>query len=99
MEEWKSRFQKNTLSQGKDYFERERVFELEETEGTYTASVVERKRYDVRITGYGEQEGLRMYCGCPHAKSGSCCKHMAAVLYAIEALNGENHSLANAVLK
>ncbi len=93
MEEWKSRFQKNTLSQGKDYFERERVFELEETEGTYTASVVERKRYDVRITGYGEQEGLRMYCGCPHAKSGSCCKHMAAVLYAIDDWNEQKNKM------
>ncbi len=84
MEDWKSRFQKNTLRQGKDYFERGRVIELEETEGIYSAAVVERKRYNVRIMGYGEAEGLRMNCGCPHAKGGSCCKHMAAVLYAVD---------------
>ena len=84
MENWMNRFQKNTLLLGKEYFERGRVFELEETEGTFTAGVVERRRFEVKITGYGNLETCRMYCSCPHAKSGSNCKHMAAVLYAIE---------------
>ena len=25
-----------------------------------------------------------MFCDCPYAAEGECCKHMAAVLYAIE---------------
>ena len=42
MEKWMDKFQKNTLLLGKEYFDRGRVFELEETDGIYTASVVER---------------------------------------------------------
>ena len=78
------RFQKNTLLLGKEYFDRGRVMELEEADGVYTAAVVERRRYEVRITGYENPESCRMNCSCPHAKSGSCCKHMAAGLYAIK---------------
>ena len=84
MEKWMDRFQKNTLLLGKEYFDRGRVMELEEADGVYTAAVVERRRYEVRITGYENPESCRMNCSCPHAKSGSCCKHMAAVLYAIK---------------
>lgn len=84
MEKWMDRFQKNTLVLGKEYFDRGRVMELEETGGVYTAAVVERRRYEVRISGYENPESCRMNCSCPHAKSGSRCKHMAAVLYAIE---------------
>ncbi len=93
MKEWKSRFQKNTLRQGEEYYKRDRVFELEEHEGTYTAAVVERDRYNVRITEYEEKDGYRMTCSCPHAKSGSCCKHMAAVLYAIEEYEEQKKSM------
>lgn len=78
------RFQKNTLLLGKEYFDRGRVMELEEKDGVFTAAVVERRRYEVRVNGYGNPETCRMNCSCPHAKSGSCCKHMAAVLYAID---------------
>ena len=56
MEKWMDKFQKNTLLLGKEYFDRGRVFELEETDGIYTASVVERQRREVRITGYENPE-------------------------------------------
>ncbi len=94
MEKWMDKFQKNTLLLGKEYFDRGRVFELEETDGIYTASVVERQRREVRITGYGNPETCRMYCNCPHAKSGSYCKHMAAVMYAIEEFEEQKERFA-----
>ncbi len=94
MEKWMDKFQKNTLLLGKEYFDRGRVFELEETDGIYTASVVERQRREVRITGYGNPETCRMYCTCPHAKSGSYCKHMAAVMYAIEEFEEQKEKYA-----
>ena len=49
MKEWKTIFHKNILSQGKDYYERGRVFDLKEKQGVYTATVIERKTYAVRI--------------------------------------------------
>ncbi len=84
MKEWKSRFQKNTLRQGEEYFNRGRVFELMKQDNTYSAAVVERDRYIVRVTECEGKDGYRMSCSCPHAKSGRCCKHMAAAMYAIE---------------
>lgn len=92
MENWMDKFQKNTLALGKDYFDRGRVMELEEKDGTYTAAVVERKRYVVRVSGYEDPKTCRMYCGCPHAKSGSRCKHMAAAMYAIEDFEEQKES-------
>ncbi|MCI8939937.1 MAG: DEAD/DEAH box helicase family protein [Dorea sp.] len=92
MKEWRTQFHKNILAQGKDYYERGRVSFLQEKEGVYTATVIERKNYAVRIIARN-QSSYKMSCKCPLAKGGGNCRHMAAVLYAIEALNEENHSM------
>ncbi len=84
MKEWKTIFHKNILSQGKDYYERGRVFDLKEKQGIYTATVIERKNYAVRIIAR-DNGSYNMSCKCPFAKGGGNCRHMAAVLYAIEA--------------
>ncbi len=84
MKEWKTIFHKNILSQGKDYYERGRVFDLKEKQGVYTATVIERKTYAVRIIAR-DNGSYNMNCKCPFAKGGGNCRHMAAVLYAIEA--------------
>lgn len=83
MKEWKTIFHKNILSQGRDYYERGRVFELKEKQGVYTATVIERKTYTVRIISRAGAS-YSMSCKCPFAKGGGNCRHMAAVLFAIE---------------
>ncbi len=84
MKEWKTIFHKNILAQGKEYYERGRVFELKEKQGVYTATVVERKTYAVRIIAK-DNGSYKVRCKCPFAKGGGNCRHMAAVLYAVEA--------------
>ena len=96
MREWKTQFHKNILSQGKEYYERGRVFELQEKEGVYTATVIERKTYAVRIIAR-DNVSYNMSCRCPLAKGGGNCRHMAAVLYAIEAQEEAGEVAGNTV--
>ena len=98
MKEWRVQFHKNILSQGKEYYERGRVFELQEKEGVYTATVIERKNYDVRIIARADAP-YNMSCRCPLAKGGGNCRHMAAVLYAIEAGEQAGEAVVNDEIK
>lgn len=50
---------------------------------TYTAKVMGSRTYRVVIRMRGD-DVASMGCTCPHAESGNHCKHMAAVMYAIE---------------
>ncbi len=98
MKEWRTQFHKNILSQGKEYYERGRVFELQEKEGVYTATVIERKNYAVRIIAR-EDGSYNMSCRCPLAKGGGNCRHMAAVFYAIEAGEEAGEAVADDAVK
>ncbi len=84
MGDWKKGFDKSTLERGKNYCAKNRVDGLKETEGIWTGAVLGRERYEVSVRGYGS-DALRTSCQCPVARSGRCCEHMAAVLYAIDA--------------
>ncbi|MCM1027823.1 MAG: SNF2 helicase associated domain-containing protein [Roseburia sp.] len=84
MYDWKMQFSRHTLEQGKTYFEQGKVIDLQETEGVWTAGVLEKQRYNVRLSPRKEKEGYLMSCRCPMASSGAKCKHMAAVFYAME---------------
>lgn len=84
MYDWKLQFSKYLLEQGKEYFDAGRVVDLQESDNVCTAGVLEKMRYDVRLVQRKEKEGYLMTCHCPKARSGAKCKHMAAVLYALE---------------
>lgn len=84
MKNWKDYFDKKILDRGRIYYRNGAVRKLRETDTGYTAIVSGTERYSVEIDMQnGEIED--MFCDCPYADSGENCKHMAAVLYEIEA--------------
>lgn len=84
MENWKQKFDQDTLDRGKSNYLNQRVVDLTETSGGYESAVLGRTRITVSAIIRGGRLG-RMKCGCPAAKGGRNCEHMAALLYAIEA--------------
>lgn len=83
---WKTLFDKKILERGRDYFENGAVEELELNEDTITAIVSGNDDYDVDITV--ENGNIAdIECTCPYSADGYRCKHMAAVLYAYEAMS------------
>jgi len=84
MKSWKSWFQPQILARGQSYFDEGRVSHLERTEDGYTAIVDGTERYEVEIL-LDEDSIEDMSCDCPYAEDGSYCKHMAAVLFALDA--------------
>lgn len=82
---WKRMFLDRILQRGKAYYDSERVDELRQREeGKYSVLVYGNKPYSVdiivRMNGH-----MHLFCTCPYANDGNRCKHMAAVMYAIEA--------------
>ncbi len=69
---------------GQLYFDEGRVSDLEGNKNSYTAIVNGREEYEVKILLKGDSIE-DMYCGCPYAEGGNYCKHMAAVLFAVDA--------------
>ena len=84
MKNWDELFQPHILYRGKVYQQEGRVENLTYDHGCYSATVSGAEAYEVTI--YTSQKEIieDMSCTCPYACSGSNCKHMAAVLYAIE---------------
>lgn len=83
MESWKDYFEKRVLDRGRSYYNNGAVQNLRKTAEGYEAYVSGTVRYEVEI----EMENGKveyMSCDCPYADSGENCKHMAAVMYAIE---------------
>lgn len=83
MKNWEQLFQPHILCRGEAYYEEGRVEDLTFSQGTYTATVYGTDDYTVEILTCGEIVEA-MDCTCPYAQDGRNCKHMAAVLYAIE---------------
>ncbi len=84
MKSWKDWFQPHILERGRAYFDEGRVSELERTEDGYAAIVDGTEEYEVEILlDGGSIED--MVCDCPYAEDGNYCKHMAAVLFAVDA--------------
>ncbi len=90
MSDWGKKFDKSTLERGKNYCAKNRVDGLKETDGIWMGAVLGRERYEITVRGYGS-DSLRMSCRCPVARSGRCCEHMAAVLWAIDAAKYSDH--------
>ncbi len=80
---WEYLFKPQILDRGYEYHCDDAVENLNEGNGKVTAEVLGSDRYDVEITFDGD-EIVDMYCTCPYAESANC-KHMAAVLYQMEA--------------
>lgn len=92
MKNWESEFAPHILKRGLDYFEEGAVLELTQTADGYEATVEGNEYYRVEIA-ISDQKLMAMSCDCPYAEDGKNCKHMAAVLYAIEEHSDEAYSL------
>ena len=80
--DWHEHFTPLILSRGKTYFAEGRVENIRRIENTYIASVEGTEDYEVEIT-IEDGNIKEMLCNCPYAYTDHC-KHMAAVLLALE---------------
>lgn len=94
---WKKHFRYLVMERGRYYFNRGRVQGLVYKDNGYKAKVQGEDLYNVEIKMKGE-EITNMKCSCLYAASGKTCKHMAAVLFAIEE-SGESLKKKAAVKK
>lgn len=89
MNDWKGLFKDHILARGEMYYYDDAVLELHKTEHGYHAIVEGSENYEVDIEIEAGNIG-KMSCSCPYAEDGNNCKHMAAVLYEIEACGDTN---------
>ena len=82
-EDWQEDFESAILDRGWGYYEEGRVVSLKWMGDKVSAVVQGTTDYDVEITFDGDTI-IDLDCDCPYAVDGSLCKHMAAVLYALE---------------
>ena len=83
MANWRDLFKPWILERGQAYFECGQVTELEDDGNLVRAEVSGSQVYHVEIRRSGKRVE-RMSCDCPYADKDENCKHMAAVLYALE---------------
>jgi hypothetical protein len=83
---WRQYFTSIILERGYDYYADGHVTTIRKTDDGYIGIVSGTEDYsvDLRFTSHNGSETLQMDCSCPYADDGSYCKHMAAMLYAIE---------------
>lgn len=80
---WKDIFLPHILSRGKNYFKEGHVRQIRHSGNTYIANVTGAEEYVVEIDINNSEIGY-MECSCPYAAhSENRCKHMAAVLFAL----------------
>lgn len=80
---WKILFRNYILERGRRYYEQNKVQNISHTNGIYRAKVVGEVPYHVEAKVAGS-DVVYMKCSCPYAASGKYCKHMAALMFAIE---------------
>lgn len=82
--DWQKMFTPWILERGRNYRDDDCVESLYQDGNTVTAVVSGTKDYDVEIE-MGRGGNIEyMSCTCPYAEEGNNCKHMAAVLFAME---------------
>lgn len=91
MKAWRDLFQNHILDRGWDYYESGCVQDVQTTTGGFESDVEGTEDYHVKIR-LQEKRIVNMSCECPYAEDGNHCKHMAAVLYAIENDWGDGES-------
>ena len=82
IENWKDKFAPHILPRGEKYFQEGNIQKIQHCGNVYIATVTGSYDYKVEIFTT-ENVVAKMRCNCPYA-DGSNCKHMAAVLFAIE---------------
>ena len=80
---WDYLFYRQILARGREYFRSGKVQDLKHTGARYEADVVGTKDYHVTVY-LGDRVHPQLSCNCPYAGDGHYCKHMAAVLFAVE---------------
>lgn len=80
---WFDKFSNKILERGFNYYQAGCVFGLAKTSRGYHAFVSGSEDYEV-ILEIDDDTLEQMWCDCPYALEGHHCKHMAAVLYAID---------------
>ena len=83
MASWRDFFKPWILERGQEYFECGQVTELEDDGDLVRAEVSGSQDYHIEIQRCGKRVE-RMSCDCPYADKDENCKHMAAVLFALE---------------
>ena len=84
--DWQNYFIPIILNRGYNYYEDDHVEEIEQIDNGYKAKVIGTEDYYVHIY-YDGSNITDMECSCPFAEDGNRCKHMAAVLFKIDAEN------------
>lgn len=80
---WQELFSDRIYERGLAYYEDEAVHDIERTKNKITAAVDGSDTYTVTL--YVKDDAVyNMTCTCPYAAKGENCKHMAAVLLALE---------------
>ena len=82
--QWKNYFKPWILERGRTYYRDNCVTKLIYTENEIQAKVEGSEEYCVEIQ-LSDGMPVDMFCDCPYADGGEKCKHMAAVLFAVEA--------------
>lgn len=83
MFEWEGYFQPHILERGWKYAKSGAVTDLKKKGEQISAIVRGTEYYRVDLI-YSNSKLSEGYCTCPYASDGSWCKHMAAVLYAVD---------------
>lgn len=81
---WDYLFSRLILNRGSQYYRKGLVQNLEQNGSDYRAEVVGSVVYKVTVQ-LANERNPKLTCTCPYAREGNRCKHMAAVLYAIDA--------------
>jgi len=86
---WREYFAPWILERGYDYYLDGHVTEMKEHENGYIGTVSGSVDYTVNVQNIDDlfaddDDDFYIHCTCPYADTGENCKHMAALLYAIE---------------
>ena len=89
---WATLFKPWILERGREYYDEHRVTDLKFEDEQITAYVEGSEDYYVTIL-IDNNTPVELYCECPYAEGGEYCKHMAAVLFAVESTSstGNKH--------
>ena len=98
-EVWSKLFGKRILQRGQEYQQNGAVKTVtaSDDESKLSAKVKGSKMYTVTLTlGENRLKFSEMRCTCPYAEDGNRCKHMAALLFAVDEMKGAGLSVKSA---
>lgn len=82
---WKNMFPPHIWQRGVDYYRDGRVLDLHYRNSEVTAQVEGSEIYTVSVTLNKDRNRITDYfCNCPYGEDGTPCKHLAAVLFAVQ---------------